>query len=63
MEGEAPAEPRTGIGRDDEETTRTKSCLLKGYWEHVRNNPVRYGLVKRAQDWPFQCKIYKLVWM
>jgi len=31
-------------------------------WEYVRNNPVRHGLVERAEDWPFQGEIYVLEW-
>ena len=31
-------------------------------WEYVRNNPVRHGLVDRAEDWPFQGEIYELSW-
>ncbi len=23
-------------------------------WEYIRNNPVRAGLVKQPDDWPFQ---------
>ena len=26
-------------------------------WEYVRNNPVRHGYVKRAEDWPWQGEI------
>ncbi|PYV82747.1 MAG: hypothetical protein DMG05_27565 [Acidobacteria bacterium] len=31
-------------------------------WEYVRNNPVRHGLVERAEDWPYQGSIYDLPW-
>ncbi len=31
-------------------------------WEYVRNNPVRHGLVKVADDWPFQGQIHDLHW-
>lgn len=32
-----------------------ESSSLK--WDYVRNNPVRAGLVTRAEDWPFQGRI------
>ena len=31
-------------------------------WEYVRLNPVRHGLVARAEDWPFQGEINVLPW-
>ncbi len=31
-------------------------------WEYVRNNPVRHGLVKTADEWKFQGEIYQLEW-
>jgi putative transposase len=31
-------------------------------WEYVRNNPVRHGLVERAEDWPFQGELNELNW-
>ncbi len=30
-------------------------------WLYVRENPVRAGLVKRAEDWPYQGEIHRLV--
>jgi len=29
-------------------------------WEYVRQNPVRAGLVKRAEDWPYQGEVLRL---
>jgi REP element-mobilizing transposase RayT len=29
-------------------------------WEYVSDNPVRAGLVKRSEDWPFQGEIFSL---
>ncbi len=29
-------------------------------WEYVRENPVRKGLVKKSEDWPWQGEIYDL---
>ncbi len=31
-------------------------------WLYVRNNPVRHGLVEKADDWPFQGKVNDLAW-
>lgn len=31
-------------------------------WEYVRNNPVRHGLVVRAEDWPYQGELNALRW-
>ena len=33
-----------------------------GKWEYVRNNPVRHGLVERAEDWPYQGELNILDW-
>ncbi|MCR4573817.1 MAG: hypothetical protein K5787_08625 [Lentisphaeria bacterium] len=32
-------------------------------WNYVRNNPVRAGLVEKAEDWKYQGELHKLVWM
>ena len=31
-------------------------------WEYVRQNPVRAGLVKRPEDWPYQGEVVRLEW-
>ncbi len=31
-------------------------------WEYVANNPVRHGLVARAEDWPYQGELFSLEW-
>lgn len=31
-------------------------------WNYVRDNPVRAGLVTRAEDWPFQGTLHDLRW-
>jgi putative transposase len=31
-------------------------------WEYVKSNPVRAGLVERAEDWPFQGVLNELTW-
>jgi putative transposase len=43
--------------------TRLRSW--QGYdqkWEYVRHNPVRHGLVKRAEEWPYQGEMHLLTW-
>jgi putative transposase len=44
----------------DTRLRRSESYASK--WEYVRNNPVRHGLVKSAEDWPFQGRIHDLLW-
>ena len=31
-------------------------------WEYVRNNPIRHGYVKNADDWPYQGVLNELRW-
>jgi len=31
-------------------------------WEYVRSNPVRHGLVIKADDWPYQGELNELRW-
>jgi len=31
-------------------------------WEYVRNNPVRHGLVKQPEDWPYSGELNDLDW-
>jgi len=31
--------------------------------DYVRNNPVRAGLVEKAEDWKYQGELHKLRWM
>jgi putative transposase len=31
-------------------------------WEYVQNNPVRHGLVKRAEDWLYRAELHLLRW-
>jgi putative transposase len=31
-------------------------------WEYVVQNPVRHGLVERAEDWPYQGELFHLPW-
>jgi hypothetical protein len=31
-------------------------------WIYVQENPIRKGLVKRIEDWPFKGKVFDLAW-
>ena len=31
-------------------------------WDYVSQNPVRAGLVEKAEDWPYKGEIYELRW-
>ncbi|HEY1663873.1 MAG TPA: hypothetical protein VGI03_15755 [Verrucomicrobiae bacterium] len=31
-------------------------------WIYVQENPMRKGLVKRIEDWPYQGNIHQLIW-
>jgi putative transposase len=31
-------------------------------WAYVQRNPVRHGLVRNPEEWPFQGEVHKLVW-
>jgi putative transposase len=31
-------------------------------WDYVCNNPVRHGLVRHAEDWPYQGELHVLPW-
>ncbi len=31
-------------------------------WEYVVENPVRHGLAKRAEDWPYHGEVFQLEW-
>ena len=44
----------------DTQLRRGESYSAK--WEYVRNNPVRHGLVARAEDWPYQGEMNVLQW-
>ena len=44
----------------DRRLRRSESYAEK--WEYVRDNPVRHGLVERAEDWPFQGELFELRW-
>jgi putative transposase len=31
-------------------------------WMYVQENPVRKGLIKRIEDWPFKGRVFDLIW-
>jgi len=31
-------------------------------WRYVEENPVRAGLVKRAEDWPYKGRVHEIRW-
>ncbi|MGE4071578.1 MAG: transposase [Lysobacterales bacterium] len=45
----------------DRQLRREESYAEK--WSYVRNNPVRAGLVEKAEDWPFQGEVSPLEWL
>jgi len=53
-------EHRWQHGHWDTRLRRGESYSAK--WEYVVENPVRKGLVTRAEDWPFQGEIHVLPW-
>ncbi|MBI5496720.1 MAG: hypothetical protein HY904_17030 [Deltaproteobacteria bacterium] len=58
---------RCGMGgrwqRDHWDTRLRHGESYASKWEYVRNNPVRHGLVTRAEDWPFQGELAVLPWL
>ena len=44
----------------DRQLRRRESYYEK--WEYVVNNPVRHGLVQKAEDWPYQGTINEFFW-
>jgi putative transposase len=44
----------------DTRLRREESYDMK--WDYVVNNPVRHGLVAKAEDWPYQGEIFELRW-
>src|SRR5437588_5629366 len=44
----------------DRQLRRSESYAEK--WQYVRNNPIRHGYVRRAEDWPYQGELNSLEW-
>jgi len=42
----------------DRQLRRSESYAEK--WQYVRNNPIRHGYVRRAEDWPYQGELNSL---
>ena len=56
----AVPEHRWQIGHWDRRLRKLESYDEK--WQYVMQNPVRHGLAKRAEDWPFQEELFTLEW-
>jgi putative transposase len=56
------AEEGTLWQRDFWDTQLRQADSYAAKWEYVRNNPVRAGLVSRAEDWPHQGELNVLRW-
>jgi REP-associated tyrosine transposase len=54
----ATASPHWQKGFFDHLIRHSESYAEK--WEYVRQNPVRAGLVKRPEDWPYQGEVVRL---
>jgi len=55
--------PETGQWqRDFWDTRLRRSENYDQKWTYIRENPVRAGLVKRVDEWPFQGRIRVLPW-
>ena len=44
----------------DRQLRRGESYSIK--WDYVRHNPVRHGLVKNPDAWPYQGELNELLW-
>lgn len=44
----------------DRRMRTAQDCAAK--WEYVWQNPVRHGLVSRAEDWPYQGELNRFEW-
>ncbi len=58
LRAEGAASPYWQKGFFDHVLRGSESASEK--WEYVRNNPVRAGLVNRAEDWPFWGQVHLL---
>ena len=58
LRGQGSASPFWQKGFFDQVLRSAESYRLK--WEYVRQNPVRAGLVKRAEHWPYQGEVFRL---
>ncbi len=44
------------------DTQLRKGESYRAKWEYVKENPVRHGLVKESDAWPFQGELHSLIW-
>ena len=49
--------------RDDWDTQIRSAAHFTEKWHYVRENPVRKGLVARADDWPYWGEIFPFTWI
>jgi putative transposase len=49
--------------RDDWDTQIRDAAHFAEKWHYVRNNPVRKGLVARAEDWPYCGEVFPFTWI
>jgi hypothetical protein len=58
----AAPEQSSALARDSWDTQLRRHESYDSKWEYVINNPVRAGLVKEPDDWPFQGALNVLRW-
>jgi REP element-mobilizing transposase RayT len=49
--------------KDDWDTQIRFHDAFTEKWHYVRHNPVRQGLVKIADEWPYQGEVFPFVWL
>ena len=55
--------PETGLWQRESRNTRLRRGEnYEQKWAYVRENPVRAGLVKQPDDWPFRGELHILPW-
>lgn len=47
---------------DDWDTRMRNVQHYEEKWAYVQNNPVRHGLCKQSENWPFQGQVHELRW-
>jgi len=55
-------QPSWLVGRDFWDTQLRKGENYDEKWQYVLENPVRAGLVKHSEDWPYQGELNVLEW-
>ena len=55
-------DPRFRWQVDHWDTRLRRAESYDAKWDYVLHNPVRAGLVARAEDWPFSGEIHALPW-